>query len=798
MDFNWRFSLGDHPGAEFPEFNDNDWRKLNVPHDWGIESEFSKNIPHGSLTGYLPLGTGSIGWYRKNFTLSKRDLNNSIWIEFDGVYMNSDVWINGKHLGHYPNGYNSFHYELSKYVKAGQNMIVVRVDNSLQPNTRWYAGAGIYRHVRLLITSKLHISHYGINITTPVITEELGVISVRTTIENDYSNKREGTLLSVITDIKGKEVSKFETPFSVDSCQKTEIFQRIQVQKPTLWSPEKPKLYVLKSFIMGKGKIIDNNETRFGIRKIEFLADKGFLLNGIQTKIKGVCIHHTIGCVGSAVPEAVWIRYLNKLKEMGCNAIRTAHNPFAPEFLAMCDSIGFLVMEEAFDELKEPKANGMMTNNVVPYGYHIYFDKWGIYDLIQEIRRDRNHPSVIIWGVANEVKEQVTPDGYKTIKKLITICHSEDPTRPATSTCNRIARDYGPSTTLEFMESLDIVGYNYVGFTSKRRELLFSIDKFAHPEWKILATENSSIYSVRGKYSLGNDPNHVNPSYNTNMIDQEQLWKSIMIHDYLMGIFLWTGIDYLGESHWPNIGPPCGEIDRCGFPKDAFYFYQSIWTKKPMIHIFPHWNWKGREGQVIPVICYTNCDAVELFLNDKSFGEKRLQFPRLGSPVVGSSTTYDSKEHVTTSDLHLSWDIPYKPGILRAVGKKQGKVVYTTEIRTVGEPAAIRLSADKNQLKSDNRDVVQIKVEIVDKDGFVVPEAGNMVEFTIEGPGKLIGVDNGNPQDHNSFKLNRRNVFHGLCLAVIQSNGKPGKIKITARSEKLDKKILVIESKPNI
>lgn len=793
MDFNWKFILGDHSGAEKSEFNDNDWRILNVPHDWGIESGFSKDIPFGVVKGYLP--SEGIGWYRKSFELSSKDLTQTVCIEFDGVYMNSDVWLNGHHLGHYPNGYLGFHYELTPYAKKGKNEIAIRVDNSLQPNSRWYSGAGIYRHVRLVLTDPLHVGYNGVYITTPKINDGHSEITISTSVENNHSSIQNGTILSVITNKNGIEIAKKETPFSIGKNDVSEISQDIIINNPALWSPETPELYVLHTYVKNGKKIYDEKDTRFGIREIEFLADKGFILNGTPTKIKGVCLHHTAGCLGSAVPEEVWIRYLKQLKEMGCNAIRTAHNPFAPEFLAMCDSIGFLVMAEAFDEWKEKKGSG---DREVTYGYHTNFDKWGIYDLIQMIHRDRNNPSIVIWSVGNEIPEQLTPNGYELLKKLVDVCHTEDPTRPVTSACNFIGRENTTSTKPDFLKSLDIIGYNYVDLSSKRRELLFTTDKMTYPEWKMIGSENSAIYSIRGDYSLGNDLNVVVPSYHTNMIDQEQLWKYIKIHDFVMGDFIWTGIDYLGEAEWPYIGPPTGVIDRCGFPKDAFYFYQSMWTEKPMVHIFPHWNWPGREGQIIPVVCYTNCDAVELFLNDKSFGEKRLSVPRKGKTIVGNWLTYDSKEHITTADLHLSWDVPYEPGVIKAVGKKNGEVVCSDEIRTTGEPASIRLSADQNQLISNKPGVAHLKVEIIDKDGQVVPYADNLVEFIIEGQGKLIGVDNGDPLNHNSFKLNCRNAFHGVCLAIVQANGKAGKIKITARSEKLGEKVLEINLKPVI
>lgn len=783
MDLNWKFKLGDYPGAENPKFNDTDWRMLDVPHDWSIESDFKEDAYSGFSNGYVPTG---IGWYRKTFNLSKKDIEKNLQIVFDGVYMNSDVWINGKHLGHYPYGYNSFYYTLVPHVKAGLNTLVVRVDNSQQPSSRWYTGSGIYRHVKLVLTNPVHVPQYGIYLSTPEIRKDYALVSIKTKIENKYPDKREGSLLSIIIDKTGQEKARLETSFALEKDDELEIAQSLRVENPSLWSPDSPELYKLKTFILEKEEKTDGQATNFGIRKIEYLADKGFLLNGKQTKMKGVNLHHDGGAVGAAVPEAVWIRRLKIMKEMGCNAIRTAHNPVAPEFLDMCDSLGFLVMNEAFDEWQLGKRE---------FGYNKYFDEWHKFDLTRMIHRDRNHPSVVLWSVGNEVPEQSDANGYRVLKNLVDICHDEDPTRPVTVGCDRIDMPKTP-THLEFLKTLDIVGYNYVDRYIHRRELSFMYDKLQFPEWKIIGTENSTIYSVRGEYSLGNDPKKVSPDYHTTMIDPELLWKNILSNDFVIGDFMWTGIDYLGETKWPNITPPCGVTDRCGFPKDSYFFYKSIWTEEPVVHLFPHWNWQGREGQVIPVLCYTNCDAVELFVNGKSYGEKRLKFPRDGKTICGNWSTYDPMEHLTTTDFHLSWDVLYEPGVIKAVGKKGGKVVLTDEIKTTGSPWAIRLSVDKKQFNTKVRDVAHVKVEIIDENGLVVPSAENSVEFIVEGEGKLIGVDNGSPQDHNSFKLNRRNAFHGLALALIQTNEKPGKIKLTARAQGLQESNIEIESKP--
>jgi len=781
MDFNWEFQLGDHKGAEKNSFNDSGWWTLNLPHDWSIKGKYTKDAPTGGSGGYLPTG---IGWYRKHFEISKVQLNKKIWIEFDGVYMNSDVWINNHHLGNHPYGYTSFYYDLTPYLKEGENIIAVRVDNSEQPNTRWYSGSGIYRNVWLVIMNPLHIQHWGVTVTTPNVSPDSATVKVVTHIENSHKNLQNAKLLSIITDMDGHVVAKKESSFSLEPEKHSKLTTQLKVLSPQLWSLKSPNLYKLHSIIVDKNKQVDKVTTVFGIRSIRYDVNKGFFLNGKHVKMTGVCLHHDGGCVGAAVPVEIWERRLKKLKEMGCNAIRTSHNPRSPEFMALCDKMGFLVMDEAFDEWTIGKRK---------YGYHIYFAKWANLDLRSMIERDRNHPCVVLWSVGNEIPDQKTKEGAKTLRYLVNICHQEDPTRPVTSACDDIAAD-GGSTTLAFLNGLDIVGYNYVDRWHERRELYYSIDHHDHPNWKMIGTESVSIGGFRGGYSLGKDSSVVKPNYNYWMIRAEQLWKFVKVHDYVIGDFMWTGIDYLGEAFWPYKSSFSGVMDLCGFPKDGYYFYQSQWTKKPMIHLFPHWNWPGREGQVIPVLCYTNCDSVELFLNGKSFGVKSIEFPRQGNS--GKWNKYAKpKIHPTTADLHLEWDVPYKPGILKAVGKKDGKVVCVQEIRTAGKPAALRLSVDRDTIIAGRYHAASVKVEVVDSSRYVVPTADNLVKFNVEGQGKIIGVDNGDPMDHAPYKALQRKAFNGLCLAVVQSSNKTGKIKFKASSKGLKSAAIEINVK---
>lgn len=785
MDKNWKFIQSDIKEAEKPTYDDTKWRTLNLPHDWSIEGEFKEDAATKGPGGYLPTG---IGWYRKHFNIASTGKGQQFRIEFDGVYMNSDVWINGQHLGKHPYGYTSFYYDLTPFVNKGENIIAVKVDNSLQPNSRWYSGSGIYRHVWLNITGPVHVAQWGTYITTPKVNTSSATISVRTTVENHNQSNKNIILRSVVKDGSGKEVANAETPVLLPSSGKTDAEQLVEVASPSLWSVDTPSLYTLQSSILEGTKTIDTYTTTFGIRNIEFDKNKGFLLNGQHIKMNGVCLHHDAGCLGAAVPEQAWIRRLELLKDMGCNAIRTSHNPPAPEFLDLCDKMGFLVMDEIFDEWVEKKGQ-------VGFSYHIYFEEWWKSDLLSMIHRDRNHPSIVIWSAGNEVPDQVVETGSEVMRKLLETFHNEDPTRPVTQANDRIAAGDGPAR-LPFLELQDIVGYNYVDRWNKRRELYYSVDRHDHPDWKMIGTENVSVGGLRGQYSIASDQSDRRPGrsrdYRLGMIQAEQLWKFTALNDYVIGDFMWTGIDYLGEAGWPNKNSSSGVIDLCGFPKDGYYFYQSQWTEKPMVHLFPHWNWAGYEGKVISVIVYSNCDTAELFLNGKSFGAKSYVFPQQGHSK--SWNTY-SRPYIapTTSDLHLSWDVPYEPGTLKVIGKKVGQII-TEEIRTTSEPSAIRLSSDRKNFKADAQDIVNVRVEIVDENGLVVPTANNAIEFKVEGEGVLIGTDNGNPQDKTQMKSNQRAAYNGLALAVVQSTEKSGNIRLTAVSEGLKDAVLQIVS----
>jgi len=720
-----------------------------------IEGPFESTCPGGSGAGYLNAG---IGWYRKEFKLPEDIQDKRVFIEFDGVYMNSDVWINGVHLGNRPYGYSSFQYELTKHLKFGdeKNVLAVRVDVQ-QPCSRWYSGAGIYRNVRLTVTDPVHIAHWGTYVTIPDVSESKATVRVETKILNQSTSARKVTLETVIVDEFGHESASSSSLQKVEA-ESINIFEQfIKLSKPKLWSLENPTLYRVKSKVHVNGNITDTGETPFGIRTFEFTVDKGFFLNGKHVDIKGVCLHHDLGCLGAAVNKRAIERQLEIMKSMGCNAIRTSHNPPAPELLDLCDRMGFLVMDEAFDE---------WIRNKTMYGYGQFFDEWSKRDLTDMIRRDRNHPSIILWSIGNEIPEQNGANAYGMSKRLVDICHTEDPTRPVTSGCNT------PEAAIEsgFSKPLDVLGINYQ----------MSFYQTLKGKAKLIVSETASTVSTRGEYNLVQDGDTlkiekelnnqcssydiVAPSWGN---VAESTLKAVKSAPWLAGEFVWTGFDYIGEPSpfsWPSVSSYFGIVDLCGFPKDRYYLYQSQWTDEPVIHILPHWNWQGFEGQKIPVWCYSNCESVELFLNGKSLGEKKF---------------------CDTEDLHLLWKVPYSPGTLKAVAKNKGKTVCTDEVQTAGAPVKIMLTPDRTEISADGEDLSYVKVEIVDQEGRVCPNADNLVKFKIKGAGIIAGVGNGNPISHEYFKAGERKAFHGLCLVVIQSKREQGAIRLSAESEGL-------------
>jgi beta-galactosidase len=781
FDFGWKFFMGDAPGAQQPNFADTSWKEVDLPHDWSIEGRITE--PGVARTASLPMG---IGWYRKHFNVPASYNGRKVSIQFDGVYQLSEVWINGQYLGKRPYGYIGFSYDLTPHLKyGGENVIAVKADNSHQPNSRWYTGSGIYRHTWLLATGPVHVAEWGTFVTTPAVNMDSAIVQVKIRVQNEGQSAVECRLTSTIVDRDGNvaEGAQPSEAKTIPANGEYEFVQQIRVDQPNLWSIENPYLYTLRTSVMGGGS--DSYDTVFGIRKVEFDVDKGFLLNGKHVKLNGVCLHHEAGSVGAAVPERVWERRLEILKAMGCNSVRTCHNPYAPEFIELCDKMGFMVMNEVFDEWKQ---------NKTPYGYGPYFDEWSERDVTSFVRRDRNHPSVLLWSAGNEIGEQVAVNGVEMVKRMVGLFHREDPTRPVTMGCDRIAADLGGrevGTPPEFLAVLDVVGYNYVDRRNKRAETCYSDDRHAYPKRLFIGTENCSMGGTRGEYwwLLPPTPGVNARRYEHRETDFEQLWKFTRIYDYVSGDHMWSGIDYVSETGWSST--PSGVLDTCGFPKDGYFFCQSQWTDKPVLHLLPHWNWKGKEGSVIPVLCYTNCDTVELFVNGESYGLQSYWFPRVGrgGPVARQNIPR------TTSDLHLAWTVPYQPGTLKAVGTKDGKVVLEVEVATTGEPAAIELSVDRDAIVADRRDVAHVTVRILDAQGRVVPIANNEVTFAIQGEGKIIGVDNGNPDSHEDFKGARTKAFNGLCLATVQSTAKAGRIQLTATAPGLKSSSVAITTK---
>src|ERR1039458_887679 len=779
FDFGWKFFKGDAPGAQQPDFSDAPWRTLDLPHDWSIEGPFSQTEP---AQASLPAG---IGWYRKRFRLPESYRGRTVVIEFGGIYENSEVWINGQYLGKRPYGYIPFSYDLTPHLNFGRdNVIAVKVDNSHQTNCRWYSGSGIYRHTWLLATNPVHVAYWGTFVTSPHVSKEAATVQIKTRVRNDGKSAARCILSTTILDQEGQAVQSAEAVQEVAAEGVYEFVQQVRVEKPNLWSLANPYLYKVRSAVREQDRVVDQYDTPIGIREAVFDADKGFLLNGEHVKLNGVCLHHEAGCLGAAVPERVWERRLGILREMGSNAIRTSHNPYAEEFLDLCDRMGFLVMNEAFVEWKVPKGQ------IGPNGYSNYFDEWYERDVTTFVHRDRNHPSVVLWSAGNEIGDQSAPQGAETLRKLLAVFHTEDPTRLVTAGCDNIASE-PPSHTArpEFLALLDVVGYNYVDRWRDRTEKYYSIDRQAFPQRRVIGTESGAMSGVRGDYRAlfpgDAAPAGFGGAGSGRNIDVEQLWKFVRTYDYVAGDFMWTGIDYLGEARWPMEGASAGVIDTCGFRKDGFYFYQSQWTDKPVLHLFPHWNWKGKEGQFIPVTCYTNCDTVELFLNGRSLGVKGYAFPRLG--MEGSYGNSPARARVlrTTGDLHLAWDVPYEPGTLKAVGVKDGKAVATVEVSTAGEPAAIGLSVDREVIAADRRDVAHITIQIQDANGSMAPTAANEVAFELQGEGRILGLDSGDPQSHEDYQSARRKAFNGLCLAIVQSTGKPRSEEHTSELQSL-------------
>lgn len=765
FDNNWTFHLGDVAHAKDIDFDDASWRKLNLPHDWSIELPFDSTSPTNNSGGAL---RGGLGWYRKTFTLPATDKGKTIYIDFDGVYRNSEVFINGHSLGMRPNGYISFRYELGQFLNyGGKNVIAVKVDNSRQPNSRWYSGSGIYRNVWLVKTGTTYVEHWGSYVTTPSVSASSAKVTVTTSLTGtgEYCD-----VTTTIFNAAGRAVgSQTQKGLHIGSLQT--LPQTFSITSPVLWSIENPYLYKAVTKVTSKGKVTDEYATAFGIRSYKFDVDKGFFLNGKQVKIVGVCNHHDLGCLGTAINTRALERQLQILKGMGVNGIRTSHNPPAPELLNLCDKMGFIVMDEAFDMWKRPK---------VDFDYSKDFDEWYKTDLKDQVLRDRNHPSVFIWSVGNEIPEQHAKGGDTSgvayLREMQRIIRSLDD-RPTVTANNHT--DGGNQLLKSGIN--DLIGYNYqhTNWAPENVQKNWGRKPF-------IVTESVSALQTRGHYDMPSDSMRIwpqrwdlpvkNANADLTCSAYENCYtpwgsshiatlKMFLKHESISGMFVWTGFDYIGEPTpypWPARSSYFGIVDLAGFPKDVYYLYQSLFTKKDMLHLFPHWNWKP--GQTIDMWAYyNNADEVELFINGKSQGVKKK----------------------TGDDLHVMWRVPFEAGRVEAISRKNGKVVATSVIKTAGEPAKIVLQADRNAIKGNGKDLSFVTVKVVDKEGNLVPDAANNIQFKVTGPGFIAGVDNGCQTSLESFKASERKAFNGMCLAVIQSNGKPGVVKLQAQSAAL-------------
>ncbi len=790
----WLFKKTTDSSTQEITYKDADWRKLSLPHDFAIEGPFKPE--YNLRTGGLPIFDKA--WYRKHFKIDASAKGKLVTLAFDGIMYNSSVYINGEKVYERPYGYSSFEIDITNYIKYGtENVIAVKVNPEVL-SARWYPGAGIYRNVWLEIKNQVHVKHWGNYITTPIIEKDKAKVKVETTVANFKKNPSEKYQIKTnIIDANGAEVATVMSTFNFTASE-AKVMQELEVKNPKLWDVESPYLYKTISTIYENDKPIDTYTEHFGIRTIKY-SREGFFLNGRQVKLKGVCLHNDLGALGSAVNYRATERQLEIMKSMGVNAIRTSHNPASPEQLDLCDKMGLLVQEEAFDCWKQGK-----TEN----DYNKYWDKWHEQDLRDMIRRDRNRPSIIMWSIGNEIKEQNSADGYLIARELAKICKEEDANRPTTAGFNNFSAAIKNGLAAE----IDLVGANY-----KPTDYASTMEKFK--DWIVYGSETSSCVSSRGVYHLPLEKYDKHPSLQVSSYDnQSPSWAyppdvEFYFQDSLpniLGEFVWTGFDYLGEptpyggkdnlthgsweTDWPSRSSYFGAVDLAGFPKDRFYLYQSRWTTKPMVHILPHWNWEGSGFAEIPVYCYTNCDEAELFVNGKSYGRKKMGVDKTKIPVA--FYTWKSKSKFFESPYRLNWNIPFEKGELKIVAYKNGKQTVTKTIVTAKNPSKIKLLPDRKIITADGEDLSFITVKIEDADGNFCALADNKVDFKISGPATIAAVDNGNAASTEPFQANYRKAFNGLCLLVIKSkNGQSGEVKIEASSAGLKSAVITINTK---
>ena len=786
FDNGWRFHLGDVSQGQAAALADKDWRPVDLPHDWSIEGPYSPKNAAG--TAFLPAG---IAWYRKTFQLPVALRGRKVSIRFDGVYRDSTVWINGVLLGSRPYGYSSFEYDLTPHLRPGgaPNVLAVRVDHSVLADSRWYPGSGIYRHVWLNGTGPIHIGQWGPYITTPVAGEAEALVSIETPVLNESPGEARATVVTSILNARAEEVASVKGEEAIAAGKDRTFAQQVAVPRPSLWSPEQPRLYTAVSRVYLDGKVVDEQRTRFGIRTFYFSPDKGLVLNGRPIKMKGVCIHHDLGALGAAFFEEALERRLKTLQELGVNAIRCSHNPMAPEFYDLCDRLGFLVMDEAFDEWiigKRKWAEGRNNGPVSRHGYNESFEEWGVRDTQDMVLRDRNHPSIVMWSIGNEIDYPTDPFVHRLNRvdasipvdpnakpgpsanlmpalqrQLIAAVKQFDTTRPVTMAL----ADINVSNATGVADALDVVGYNYF-------EQFYERDHKAYPQRVIYGSENRSG------------------------LDQ---WRSVAINDYVGGQFLWTGMNYLGEAgRWPTRGSNSGLLDLEGFWKREAYLRQALWSDKPMVYAaawgagldesrmadWPknigrtqaeeRWGWSSDPRKNIPIEIYSNCDSVEVLLNGRSLGEK---------PIA---------DHLLPG---LVWAVPNEAGAVEVVGKKAGAVAARSQLKTLGQPARIELSPDLKTLKNAGRQVSTIEVQVVDRDGNRIPNAAQTVTFEVAGAGRLIGVGNADLTNGTPVTGSQTKLYEGRAVAVVRSAADSGKITIRATAPGLTagEAVLVVE-----
>ncbi len=785
LDFGWRFHLGnaDDPAKDFGfgktrieaafaksgelakvtelDFDDSAWRKIDLPHDWAVELPFV-DAPDLVFHGAKPLGREfpdtSIGWYRRVFEIPAEDPGKRIAVEFDGIFRDALIVFNGFYLGTNFSGYAPCRFDLTDFANyGGKNVLAVRADATLGEGW-FYEGAGIYRHVWLTKTAPVHVAHGGTFVRSDV-SGTSATVTATTELENESGGDANCRVTARILDAEGKAVATMESETArVAPWKRHKFTSKATIDHPSLWSLEEPNLYRLVTTVESNGQTADREETSFGIRTIRFDANKGFFLNGDAVKLQGTCNHQDHAGVGSALPDRLQYFRVQRLKEMGCNAYRTSHNPPTPELLDACDRLGMLIMDET----------RMMSS-----------DPEGLSQLERMIRRDRNHPCVVIWSLGNEEPSQGTPRGARIVSVMKRLARKLDPTRPVT-----MAMNWGWGQGVSSV--VDVQGFNYGGGHLGGPNMGKNIDAFhtQFPNQPTVGTESASDYSTRGIYVTDKEKGYVSaydvnhPSYSRTL---EDCWKIFATREFVAGSFGWTGFDYRGEPSpyvWPCISSHFGAMDTCGFPKDDYFYYQSVWLPKPILHLFPHWNWAGKEGQEIQVWCYTNLDSVELLLNGKSLGAQRVE-------------RYS----------HAQWNVKYAPGVIEARASKDGKVVLSARRETTGAAQGIVLRPDRAAIAADGEDVSAIAVEVVDAQGRVVPTAMNEVSFQISGPGRIIGVGNGDPSCHepdkpSSLTEGKRSAFNGLCMVFVQSLKQPGRVQVSASSSGLASASVTLQAQP--